>query len=182
MSGCLVILSGPSGVGKDTVLAAWQQKNPRVRRVIAYTTRAPRAGEVDGVDYHFVSADQFLAKAERGDFLEHKLVHGNYYATPLVDMEALLTEGAIAVLKIDVQGACEVMDIRPDAISIFLEPPTWEELRQRILGRATDSDEQIARRLANAEYEMSLRDRYRHRVVNRTVPETVQQLDELVAL
>src|SRR5689334_15018289 len=128
--GRLVILSGPSGVGKDTVLAAWQSSNPRVQRVVAYTTRAPRAGEQNGVDYHFVSRARFDELVEANAFLEHKIVHGNYYATPLADMEAMLNAGKIAVLKIDVQGAMEAMRLRPDALSIFLLPPNVEDLEK----------------------------------------------------
>src|SRR4051812_46910447 len=118
MTGRLVILSGPSGVGKDTVLEQWKASNPRVHKVVAYTTRAPRPGEVDAVDYHFITPQRFQDLIEEGAFLEHKHVHGNYYATPLSDMEAMLMEGKIAVLKIDVQGAMEAMKLRPEAMSI----------------------------------------------------------------
>ena len=102
MTGRLVILSGPSGVGKDTVINEWVRMNPRVERVVAYTTRSPRVGEIPDVDYHFVSRDEFLKKAEGGDFLEYKLVYDNYYATPLKDMEAMLAavmESAFGVMS-----------------------------------------------------------------------------------
>lgn len=176
-----MILSGPSGVGKDTVLSAWSAVNPRVVRVVAYTTRAMRSGEQEGVDYHFVDADQFHQMAERGEFLEHKLVHGNYYATPLTDMERLLAEGKIAVLKIDVQGALSAMELRPEAITIFLEPPTFAELEERIRGRATDDEATILKRLEGAREELAFASRYRHRVVNRDVAHTVAELESLLA-
>jgi len=179
-SGRLVILSGPSGVGKDTVLDAWKKSNPRVQRVVAYTTRQPRNGEVDGVDYHFVSRSRFDELIEEGAFLEHKLVHGNCYATPLADMEGMLLAGKIAVLKIDVQGAMEAMRLRPDAVSIFLLPPTEEDLERRIRGRATDSEEVIERRLSDARYELSLADRYASRVVNDDIERVVRELNDLV--
>lgn len=176
----LVILSGPSGVGKDTVLQAWSAANPRVVRVVAYTTRPIRPGEIDGVDYHFVSPQEFQARVDRGAFLEYKEVHGNMYATPLEDMERLLDEGKIAVLKIDVQGALTAMEHRPDAVSIFLLPPSTEELEARIRGRATDDETTIRKRLANAREELALADRYQHRVVNRDIVEAVAELQGLV--
>lgn len=180
MRGKLVILSGPSGVGKDTILAAWKEANPRVVKVVAYTTRAMRPGEVDGVDYHFVDRERFLAMAEAGDFLEYKEVHGNLYATPLKDMEQLLDDGKIAVLKIDVQGAVTAMDLRPDALSIFLLAPSMEELEKRIRGRATDDEATIQKRLANARREVELAHRYHHRVINRSVAEAVAEIEAIV--
>lgn len=180
MSGRLVILSGPSGVGKDSVLDRWKTADPRVVRVVAYCTRAPRSGEVDGVDYHFVTRQQFMAKAEAGDFLEYKEVHGNLYATPLKDMEALLADGRIAVLKIDVHGALSVMEKRDDAISIFLLAPSAEELERRIRKRGTDDEATIQKRLKNARDEIALSDRYQHRVVNDDLDRAVAEIMEIV--
>jgi len=180
MSGRLVILSGPSGVGKDTIIDAWRERDPRVRRVVAYTTREPRPGEQAGVDYHFVPVSEFLAKAERGDFLEYKQVHGNYYATPLTDMEEMLRDGFVAILKIDVQGALAAMELRPDATTVIILPPSLEELEQRIRGRGADSDEVIAKRLRNARDELAVADRYQHRIVNERVSDVLDRLGELV--
>lgn len=180
MEGRLVILSGPSGVGKDTLLAAWQARNPRVQRVVAYTTRGSREGEEDGRDYHFVSVPAFVLMAESGKFLEWKIVHGNYYGTPLADMEALLEQGKIAILKIDVHGAIAAMDRRSDAISIFIQPPSWEELEARIRGRALDSPEVIEKRLQNAREEIELSDRYHYQVVNRDLDVAVSDLEKVV--
>ncbi len=178
--GTLVILSGPSGVGKDTVINTWHDQDPRVRRVVAYTTRDPRPGEVDGVDYHFVTVDQFMEMAAAGDFLEYKEVHGNHYATPLKDMEAMLDAGHVAILKIDVQGALSAMTLRPDAETVFLLPPSESELEHRIRHRGTDSEEVIQRRLEKARAEMALADKYRHRLVNASVDEVVTRLREIV--
>jgi len=180
MKGQLVILSGPSGVGKDTVIVEWAKIDPQVVRVVAYTTRLPRDGEVDGVDYHFVSRDSFLAKAERGEFLEWKEVHGNLYATPLLDMEYLLSEGKIAILKIDVQGGIEAMAKRPDAISIFLLPPSLEELDRRIHARATDDEATIKKRLQNARDEIAVANQYQHRVVNDDLDRAIAEIREIV--
>ncbi|RYG24626.1 guanylate kinase [bacterium] len=179
MTGRLVILSGPSGVGKDTVIDAWKARDPRVTRVIAYTTRAPRAGEKDGVDYHFVSVDQFLECANAGEFLEAKEVHGHHYATPLKDMNALLEAGKVAVLKIDVQGALTAMALRPDATSVFLLPPDGHELARRLRDRGTDDEDTIARRLENAKAELALAERYQHRIVNDSVDAVVEKLVSL---
>ena len=181
MKGKLVILSGPSGVGKDTLINRWQQINPRIERVIAYTTRAMRPGEREGFDYHFVDRETFMAKAHAGEFLEYKEVHGNMYATPLHDMEALLANGQIAILKIDVQGALLVMELRPDAISIFIEPPSWYELEERIRGRQTDAEDMIAKRLRNAADELALAERYQYQVINDDLDEAVDELEEIVS-
>jgi guanylate kinase len=179
--GRLVILSGPSGVGKDTVIEAWRRENPRVERVVAYTTRAPRPGEVEGKDYHFVATERFKELAGEGAFLEHKEVHGNYYATPKRDMELMLAQGLIAILKIDVQGALAAMALRPDALTVFLLPPSMRELEERIRGRNTDSEETIQKRLRNARAEMEFADRYQTQIVNDDLPLVVETLEDLVA-
>jgi guanylate kinase len=180
MAGRLVILSGPSGVGKDTVLDAWRAANPLIRRVVAYTTRDPRPGEVDGVDYHFVTRHQFNERINSGAFLEHKEVYGNGYATPLHDMEEMLASGLNAVLKIDVQGALTAMHLRPDAVSIFLLPPSLEELERRIRGRGTEAPEVIERRLNKALEEIELGEHYGHQVVNADLGRTIAELQNIV--
>ncbi|RYG46968.1 guanylate kinase [bacterium] len=179
MQGKLVVLSGPSGVGKDTVLDAWRERNGRVERVVTYTTRTPRPGEVHGVDYVFVTRERFFEHAESGDFLEHKEVHGNHYASPLCDTEEMLRQGKIAVLKIDVQGALAVMPLRPDALTVFLLPPNGNELARRIRERGTETNDEVIRRLRNAEGEMALAGAYAHRIVNDDVERTVDQLEAL---
>jgi len=166
-------------VGKDTVIDAWKAADPRVERVVARTTRQPREGEVDGVDYVFLTPEQFLALAEDGFFLEYKEVFGNYYGTPLRTMEEILSDGRVAVLKIDVQGALTVMPLRPDAKTIFLLPPDEEELERRIRGRQKDSEETIAKRLAKAKDEIAQSGHYEHRIVNQIVEETVKKLQEI---
>lgn len=180
LPGRLVILSGPSGVGKDTVLQAWGAANPRVERVVSYTTRLPRNGEVDGRDYRFVSCAQFDELIARGALLEHKVVHGNCYGTPLHAMEQMLLDGKIAVLKIDVQGAADAMKLRPEALSIFLLPPDNETLERRIRSRGTDSDAVISTRLENARFELSCARNYAARVVNDSIERVVRELEELV--
>lgn len=175
-----MILSGPSGVGKDTIIDAWKEANPKVVRVVAYTTRNPRPGEVNGEDYHFRTVEEFQEMAEKGDFLEFKEVHGNWYATPLTDMEALLEEGKVAILKIDVQGALHAMNLRKDAITVFILPPSLTELERRIRGRGTEDEDVIERRLQNAHDEMALAPKYLHRIVNVDVGMTVDLLERIV--
>jgi guanylate kinase len=181
MSGRIVILSGPSGVGKDTVLDAWSRRDPHVQRVVAYTTRPMRPQETDAVDYKFVSRERFCELISQGAFLEFKEVFGNLYGTPLGDMQDMIAAGKVAVLKIDVQGALTAMKLRPDALSVFIMPPSYEELERRIRGRGTDPAEMIERRLQTARDEMALAPEYQHVLVNRDVDELVGKLESLVA-
>ena len=176
LNGQLIILSGPSGVGKDTIIDAWAVRDPRVKRVVAYATRAPRPGEQDGLDYHFVSVQKFHELAGDGAFLEHKEVHGNFYATPLADLDSMLEQGLIAILKIDVQGALAAMELRPEALTVFISPPDMNELERRIRDRGSDDPAAIERRLANAREEMAVADRYHFHLVNDSVPHVVDQL------
>jgi guanylate kinase len=178
--GRVVILSGPSGVGKDTVLHEWTKRNPRVQRVVAYTTRSPRPGEVNHADYHFVDRATFDAMKADGAFLEAKEVFGNGYATPLKDLEAMLDRGLIAILKIDVQGAEEVMSLRPDALTIFLMPPSIEELDRRIRSRGSDDPAVIEVRLEGAHRELESAQLYQHRIVNDNLDKTIQALEDLI--
>jgi len=178
MKGRIVILSGPSGVGKDAVLSAWMQADSRPVRVVTYTTRAPREGEVDGIDYKFLTEQEFRELASKGTFLEHKLVHGNWYATPIKEIEDYVNHGRFAVLKIDVQGAQEVKRLRPDAVSVFLLPPSMEELEIRLRKRGLDSESVIQERLSNAKVEIAAAHTYDLQVVNDNVERAAQQIIE----
>ena len=180
MKGKMVIFSGPSGVGKDTLLDKWIEANPRVTRVVTYTTRAPRTGETNGIDYNFVTVERFHELVREGAFLEHKEVHGNFYASPKKDTEAMIADGLIAVLKIDVQGALSVMPSCLEAVTIFVMPPSVEELESRIRGRNTDSDDAIKLRLQNAEWEISQACHYQHRVINDDLDRAVSELQSIV--
>jgi len=180
MPGRLVILSGPSGVGKDTVIDEWSRINPAVQRVVAYTTRPIRETESEGVDYRFVSLERFRQMIADGAFLEHKDVFGNLYGTPKRDMEAMLAAGKVAVLKIDVQGAMAVIKVRPGVLTVFLMPPSFEELERRIRGRAADSPDVIERRLRVAREEISHSAEYAHVIVNREVGNVVATLETLI--
>jgi len=164
--GRLFIVSGPSGSGKTSLCAAWLQQSPQLRLSISCTTRAPRPGEVDGRDYHFLSHDRFEAQRDQGAFLESARVHGNLYGTRQRDVERLLAAGSDVLLEIDWQGAAQVADKMPQALRIFILPPSIEELRKRLTGRGQDSEEVIARRIAAAEAEMAHADEAHHRIVN----------------
>lgn len=178
--GRLVILSGPSGVGKDTVLIEWQKVNPHVIRVVAATTRLPRDGEADGGDYHFLTEEAFDTMAKAGGFLEHKQYGSSWYGTPLDQVNEIVRSGRIALLKIEVQGAAEVRALIPDVLSIFLLPPSFEELEQRIRSRGTETEEQIQKRLARARIEMAEAQAYTHRVVNDDLHRCVVELERIL--
>lgn len=180
MIGKLVILSGPSGVGKDTVIDEWRLINPRVVRVIAETTRHPRPGEVHGDDYFFSTVAEFEERIEQGAFLEYKNVFGNYYGTPISQLEALIGAGKIAILKIDVQGALDVMKARPEAVSIFILPPSLGELERRLRSRATDSEDAILNRLEKARWEIEESRHYQHRIVNEKIADVVAECERIL--
>lgn len=174
--GLLLILSGPSGVGKDTLIDAWSALDPDVVRVVACTTRAPREGELNAIDYHFLTEEEFLHRAEQGRFLEYKKVHDKYYGTPLDQVEELLRLGKTAILKIDVQGALEVMEKRPDAATVFILPPNLGELERRLRSRKTDTPEQIEMRLETSRQEMAHAVRYKYHIKNDNLDEAVKEL------
>jgi len=155
MSGNLFIVSAPSGAGKSSLVKALLERDPAIRLSISYTTRAPRPGEMDGVHYHFVSHDVFQERLGRCEFLESAEVYGNYYGTSQPWIEAERAAGRDILLEIDWQGAAQVRRLVPDAISLFILPPSIEELRRRLQGRGSDSEEVIARRMAAAREEIS---------------------------
>ncbi|MDD5389148.1 MAG: guanylate kinase [Gallionellaceae bacterium] len=155
MSGNLFIVSAPSGAGKSSLVNALLERDAAIRLSISYTTRAPRPGEENGIHYHFVSHEAFQERLGRGEFLESAEVYGNYYGTSQPWIEAERAAGRDILLEIDWQGAAQVRRLVPDAISIFILPPSIEELRRRLQGRGTDSEEVIARRMAAAREDVS---------------------------
>jgi guanylate kinase len=178
-TGHLVIISGPSGVGKSTVVQRLMGECPLPLELsVSATTREPRQGEANGVSYHFLSFDEFERRRAAGEFLECFEPYGNgvWYGTLRETVATGLTAGKWVLLEIEVNGALEVMRQFPDAISIFLLPESEKVLEERLQARNSESEESLRRRLARAKYELSLADRYRHRVVNRTVPEAVRDI------
>lgn len=166
MSGNLFIVSAPSGAGKSSLVKALLERDAAIRLSISYTTRAPRPGEADGVHYHFVSREQFQERLERGEFLESAEVYGNYYGTSQPWIEAEMAAGRDILLEIDWQGAAQVRRMMPEAVSVFILPPSIEELRRRLDGRGTDSAEVIAKRMAAAREDISHALEFDYLVVN----------------
>jgi guanylate kinase len=167
-------------VGKDTVLRALFARDPRLRYSISYTTRSPRPGEVDGVSYTFVDEATFRRLEDAGEFLETAVVHGHRYGTSRRRVEAMLARGEHVVLKIDVQGAAAVRERLPEALFIFLLPPSLDVLRQRLRDRGTDDEEALARRDADAAWEMAEASRYDHLVVNDSVDRAAREICDIV--
>ncbi len=165
-TGTLYIVSAPSGAGKTSLVKALVDAQPQVRVSVSHTTRPMRPGEVDGVNYHFVSREDFLARLERNEFLEHAEVFGNLYGTSQRWLEDTLAEGFDLILEIDWQGAQQVRHLMPQAKSIFILPPTQEALRQRLNNRGQDSDEIIDKRMREAVSEMSHYVEYDYLVIN----------------
>jgi len=165
-TGTLYIVSAPSGAGKTSLVNALVDAQPSIRVSVSHTTRAMRAGEVDGVNYHFVDRAEFVRMIEHGDFLEQAEVFGNLYGTSQSHLQQTLDEGHDLILEIDWQGAEQVRKVMPDARSIFILPPSQEALRHRLTGRGTDSDEIIEGRMREAVSEMSHYGEYDYVVIN----------------
>ena len=174
--GRLFIISAPSGAGKSTLGRLLRQRLPELAYSVSTTTRPPRPGEKDGQDYVFVDPARFRQGIAGGEWAEWAEVHGNYYGTSRAFIDAALAAGRDVLLDIDVQGAAQILERYPEAVTIFIMPPSMEVLRQRLVGRGTDSQDVIARRLADAQAEMACRDRYRHVVVNDRLEEALEAL------
>lgn len=179
--GLLLVLSGPSGVGKGTVRALVADRLGRdVAVSTSVTTRAPRPGEVDGFDYHFVDDTRFDRLVEQGALLEWAEFAGNRYGTPRDAVDAAVGRGRVALLEIEVQGALQVRRVAPDALLVFLMPPSWEALERRLRGRDTEDDATVRRRLAIAEREVEVGESFDAQVVNDVLDGTVEQVMALV--
>jgi guanylate kinase len=180
----LVIVSGPSGVGKDTVIASLclVPTQPERYFVVTCTTRPRREYEVDGVHYHFLTAEEFDRKRDAGGFLEANLVHGHWYGTPRDEVRSALLAGRDAILKIDVQGAAVVKQKVPEALLVFLVPPSLEDLFQRLQARATETADELDIRQRNAALELARQDDYDHVVLNETgqIAKTAARIDEII--
>ena len=179
--GLLIVLSGPSGVGKGTVRAAiFSKGEQKFVYSISATTRLPRTGETDGVDYFFKTREEFEQMIQNKQLLEYAEYVGNYYGTPLEYVENTLATGKDVFLEIDVQGAIQVRELMPDGVFIFLTPPDLNELESRIVNRGTDSDEVIAKRMKTAREELELMKYYDYSVVNDTVDNAVQKIEAII--
>ncbi len=179
--GLLIVISGPSGVGKDTILRRLFQLAPELKYSVSYTTRPPRPGEIDGQSYTFVTEDEFKRLIEAKEFLEWAQVYDQYYGTSRKRVEDALGRGEDIILKIDVQGAAFVKKRKPDALFIFITPPSTEELLQRLMGRNTENPAALERRQREALVELGLARDYEHVVCNRDVEESAREILAMIA-
>jgi len=180
MKGLLFIVSAPSGAGKSSLIEAVLKDDPRLRLSISYTTRAPRPGEADGREYHFVDDRTFIAMLERGEFLESAEVHGNRYGTSQVVVEKFLAGGEDLLLEIDWQGAQQVRRLHPECVGIFILPPSLAELERRLRKRAQDSEQTIRKRLANAREEISHLAEFEYAIINKDFDEAKRNLQAVI--
>lgn len=177
----LVVLAGPTAVGKGTVSTYIRDHHPDVLLSVSATTRAPRPEEVDGVHYHFLSPEEFHGRVQAGDFLECAVVHGRAsYGTLRGPVEEALRAGRSVLLEIDLQGARQVREVAPDALFVFLEPPSWEELVRRLTGRGTETPEERAERLATAEVELAAKSEFDVSIVNDDAKRAARELVSLI--
>ena len=174
------IISGPSGVGKSTVLSALLERRPNVYFSVSATTRDPRPGELDGIHYHFMDVDSFRKWIAMDQFLEYAEYVGNFYGTPKRFVDEAMEQGKDVILDIEVQGAIQVTSKRPDTVRIFIAPPSWAELERRLKERGTDSKDKIQKRLLRAKVEFQTAHTYDYFVINDTVENAVKELDAIM--
>lgn len=180
MPGTLFIVTAPSGAGKTTLVSGLLERDPQVRLSVSYTTRAPRAGEVNGQHYHFIDVPGFRALRDKGEFLEWAEVHNNYYGTSKRWLEEQIRAGRDILLEIDWQGAQQVRKVFPKAVGVFILPPSVEELERRLRGRGTDSEDVIARRVLAARGEMRHVAEFDYVIINENLPTAIEDLVAVV--
>jgi guanylate kinase len=179
-SGQVFVITGPSGVGKGTLIRALLDRIPDLELSVSATTRQPRPGEQDGVAYHFLTPEQFDQRISSGDFLEYATYSGNRYGTLRSELERRRSAGVPVVLEIEVEGARQVRNSMPDAVAVFIAPPSRDALRARLVGRGTDTAEEVEARLATADREMDARPEFAHVVVNDRLEDAVEDLVGIV--
>lgn len=178
----LAVIAGPTAVGKGTVVRKLLQLDPSVKLSVSATTRAPRPGEIDGIDYYFWTNQQFDEAIESNQLLEYAVVHGeNRYGTPRAPIEMELALGSKVILEIDIQGAAQVKSAMPESLSIFILPPSWDELVSRLNGRGTESPEQQAKRLETAVVELAAADSFDYTVINGDVDKCAAEVLDLLS-
>jgi guanylate kinase len=174
------VITGPSGVGKGTLIRGLLERIPELELSTSATTRKPRPGEQDGVEYHFLTPEQFDQHVEAGDFVEHAMYSGNRYGTLRSELERRVRAGAPVVLEIEVQGARQVRESIPGAVAVFIAPPSLDALRARLVGRGTDSREDVDQRLRTAERELEAQPEFAHVVVNDRLEQATEELEGIV--
>lgn len=176
----LFVISGSSGVGKGTVIGAFLKNNPTFSLSISYTTREKRQGEVEGVNYFYVSKEEFLNSIHNNEFLEWAEFSGNYYGTKREFVQKCLNKNGDLILEIETQGAMQVKDKMPESVLIFIVPPSYQDLEFRLRNRKTESEEAIAKRLDFVKFEMSNSERFDYRIVNDEIQSTVSELERII--
>jgi len=180
MTSRLTVLSGPAGVGKSSIVAYLREHHPEVWHSVSVTTRLQRPGEVEGIDRYFVDSETFARMVRDGDLLEHAHYAENWYGTPRAPVEERLQRGELVLLEIEVQGARQVRTFMPDALLVFLKPPSWEELEHRLRGRGTEPEDVIERRLDTARIELAAEDEFDQTIVNTSVTDAAEELVRLM--
>lgn len=180
MKGNLIIITSPSGGGKGTLIAELMKRGVGIGYSVSYTTRKKRAGETDGKDYTFVTVEEFEKLRAGGEFLEHAVVHGNHYGTSKSRVEKLIAEGVDVILEIDVQGAADVLEMLPDSVSIFILPPSFADLEQRLRARNTENPEQLALRLRNSFDEVHRCTEFEYVVINDNIADAVRRMESII--
>lgn len=180
--GLLIVISGPSGVGKGTICSKLFKRDDDIRYSVSATTRMPRPGETHGRDYWFYAVEEFMELVKRDAFLEWAKVYDNYYGTPRSAVEEVLAEGKDCILEIDVQGALQVKKKMPESVFIFIVPPSKEELTRRITGRGTESGAEIGKRLQQADGEIAYLHDYDHVVVNDRIDQAVERIRRIIEM
>ena len=178
--GLLIVISGPSGAGKGTICKSFLERNSEVAISVSATTRSPRNGEVDGINYYFMSKEQFKEKIEANDFLEYAEVYDNFYGTPKSNVEQLLESDKDVILEVDIQGALKVKENTEEGVFIFILPPSMEELKARIIKRGSETSESLMKRFESAYKEINFISRYNYAVVNDEVETAVDKLEAIV--
>jgi len=178
--GLLLVVSGPSGAGKGTICKALLNKNDQIKLSVSATTRKPRTGEVDGVNYFFIEKEKFTTMIENGEFLEYAQIYDNFYGTPKAAIMECLEKGQDVILEIEMQGASQIKEVCPDGVFIFVLPPSLEELKNRIVGRGTETAEEIEKRFSCAFDEINKIVDYDYFIVNDDVEKSVKQVEGII--
>jgi guanylate kinase len=178
--GKVFVITGPSGVGKGALIRGLRERIPEIELSVSATTRAPRQGERDGIDYYFLTPEDFDRRVHAGDFVEHATYSGNRYGTLRSELDRRLAAGVPVLLEIEVQGARQVREAMPDAVAVFIAPPSLDALRARLVGRGTDTADEVAERIAIAARELEAQPEFAHVVVNDRLEDATEELVEIV--